>query len=212
MSEKRVNCPFCNYDIEPDCKKCPNCGSLFSEPELPNIKFNEFRMFLALDILTFGFFGTLWFFINGSAINKLADGAKDRLKLNWLVLLLILNLGAYLFYLNDSLTGIPVSILVFLQIIIYMALTYRVIRIIEKYTEKTYGVRLEHNPYYIVIFNVLYLIHYIDTYAERVQQIHEYFDIKSPQMILLIFLLLVIQFVACLDTNIHSFYKWLFGF
>ena len=79
MSEK-VNCPFCNYNIEPDCNKCPNCGSLFSEPELPRIKFNEFRMFIALDILTFGFFGTLWFFINNGAINRLAEGIKDKIR------------------------------------------------------------------------------------------------------------------------------------
>ncbi|MBR1776855.1 zinc ribbon domain-containing protein [bacterium] len=211
MAEK-INCPFCGNIIDTDSTRCPNCAALFSEPELPNLKFKEFGIFLALNILTYGFFGTLWFFINGRSINKLSNNLKDKIKLNWLVGLLVLNFAAYVFYLNKPSAGIILSLIVFLQILIYISLTYRVIRIIEKYTEKNYGVTLEHNPYYIAIFNILYLIHFIDTYENRVLQTHEYFDAKSPQMILLIGILLILQFVACMDSNIHNFYRWLFRF
>ena len=93
-----------------------------------------------------------------------------------------------------------------------MLLTYRVIRIIQKYTKQTYDVTIEYNPFYIIIFNILYLIHFIDTYKARVMQIHEHFNWKSPQIIILALLLLIIQFMACWNTNIHQFYKWLFGF
>ena len=211
MSQE-IKCPFCENLIEEDIYKCPSCGAIFKNPELPGIKFQDFRFFVALCVLTFGFFTTVWFFINNRAINKLCDRKKDNIKLNWLVLLLLINCSFYIFYLFQFSSVKLLSFLVFTSILILMALTHRIIRIIQKYTLKTYGVNIEFNPYYIVIFNVLYLVHFIDTYQDRVNQIHSYFDIKSPQMILLIILLLIIQFMACLNPNIHSMYKWLFGF
>jgi len=211
MSEK-VNCPFCGNLIEEDAYKCPNCDAVFKTPELPYIRFQDFRIFLALDVMTFGFFTVIWFFVNVRLINKLCEKNRDRIKLNWLVLLLLMVVCSYMFYLFKFKAGYLLSILVFASILLLIALTHRVIRIIQKYTLKTYGVELEYNPYYIAIFNVLYLIHFIDTYQDRVNQVHSYFNIKSPQMILLIILLLITQFMACLDPNIHNLYKWLFGF
>lgn len=211
MSEK-VNCPFCNNLIDNDAYKCPNCDAIFKTPELPFVKFQDFRAFLALEVLTFGLFGVFWFFINGRAINKLAGNIKDNIKLNWLVLLLLSVLCSYIFYLFKFQTGYMLSILVFVSILVFIALTHRVIRIIQKYTLRVYGVEIEYNPYYIAIFNILYLIHFIDTYQDRVNQVHSYFNPKSPQMILLIILLLIIQFGVCLDPNVHNLYKWLFGF
>ena len=61
MSEK-INCPFCGNLIDADALRCEQCGALFKEPELPGIKFKEFGPFLAIDILTFGFFSTIWVF------------------------------------------------------------------------------------------------------------------------------------------------------
>lgn len=75
MSEE-INCPFCGNLIEVNAIKCPNCNALFKDPELPNIKFQEFGPFLAIDFLTYGFFATIWFFINGKAINHLTEGKK----------------------------------------------------------------------------------------------------------------------------------------
>lgn len=211
MSEK-INCPFCDNIIDSDAYKCQSCDAVFKTPELPEIKFQDFRIFIALSVLTFGLFNTLWFFINGRAINKLSGNIKDNIKLNWLFLLLLSNISVYIFYLFKFSSIKLLSLLVFTSIIILMALTHRVIRIIQKYTLRIYGVDLEYNPYYILFFNVFYLIHFIDTYQDRVNQVHAYFNMKSPQMILLIILLLIIQFIACLDPNTHNLYKWLFGF
>ena len=155
MSEK-VNCPFCGNIVESDAYKCPSCGSLFSEPKLPDVKFQEFRIFLALTFLTGGLFSILWFFINAKPLTKLTTTKKDSVKLNiWLILLIVLFI---LLYMGVSRYLVPSLIL-----LILINLTYRTLRIIQKYTKETYGVTPEINPYYIVIFNVLYLIHFIDT-------------------------------------------------
>ena len=209
MSEK-VNCPFCGNIVEADSYKCISCGSLFEDPELPNIKFKEFGSFFALLVLTFGLFGIFWILVNINAINQLAVNTKDKFKLNVLILISILDVGLYMFCLTNHQTINLVPILTVIQCVLFMAITYRVLRIIQKYTQKRYDVNIEYNPYYIFIFNILYLIHFIDTYTNRALQIHEHFNPKSPQMILLIILLLIAQFVLCWNTNIHYFYKWLF--
>lgn len=191
---EQINCPFCGNLIDRNAIKCENCDALFKEPELPNIKFKELAPFLVIDILTIGFFSTIWFFINGKAINNLVenDNKKDMIKLNWLFLLLAVNGGFYLFFFfKHAAFLILFSIL---QCIIYVALTYRVLRIIQKYTSQLYNVDIAFNPCYLVFFNIIYLIHFIETYQNRVFHTHEYFDWKSPQAIFLIILLVLIIF------------------
>ena len=112
-------------------------------------------MFLALDVLTFGFFASLWFFINYKAINFLAKTEKDTIKFKWLVLLLLISLLVYVFYV----------------------------------------VTLDFNPYYVFFFSVLYLVHFIDTYTDRVDNSHEYFDFRSPQGMALIILLVIFALI-----------------
>lgn len=210
MSEK-INCPFCSSMIEADAYKCTNCGSLFADPELPNIKFKEFGKFFALLVLTFGLFGILWILINIKSINSLSVSKSDSIKFNTLITVSILDVIGYILCLTNIHTINLVPFLTIIQCLIFMALTYRVLRIIQKYTKQKYDVDLEFNPYYIVIFNILYLSHYIDTYSNRVMQIHEHFNPKSPQMIFLILILLIIQFVMCWNSGVHNFYKWLFN-
>lgn len=189
MSEK-INCPFCGSLIDINTIKCPSCDALFKEPDLPGIKFKELGPFIAIDLFTFGFFSTIWFFINGKAINQLTEGKKDGIKLNWLVLLLAINGGGYLFFFYKN--AAYLMLLSVLQCLIYIALSYRVLRIIQKYTSKMYNSEIDFNPYYMVIFNVLYLVHFIETYQNRVYHTHEYFDWKSPQAIFLLILLIII--------------------
>ena len=210
MSDK-VNCPFCGNVIENDAYRCNTCGSLFTDPELPDIKFKDFATFVALLVLTFGLFGIIWTLINIKAINQLTTNNRDGLKLNILIAISLLDIFAYMLCLAIYPITNLVPVLTALQCIIFMAITYRVLRIIQKYTQKNYDVTLEFNPYYIVFFNILYLSHFIDTYSNRVMQIHEHFNAKSPQMILFIILLLIIQFVMCMKPEVHQFYKWLFG-
>jgi hypothetical protein len=210
MSEK-VNCPFCGNIVDSDAYKCESCGSLFEEPSLSSLKFKEFGTFVALLVLTFGLFGIVWLFLNIKAINKLVVNPKDSMKFNTLIVISILDIAAYMVCLAFTPITNLVPFLTIIQCLIFMAITYRVLRIIQKYTQKRYGEDLEFNPYYIVFFNMLYLIHFIDTYPDRVLHIHEHFNPKSPQMILLILILLIIQFFLCWNTNVHGFYKWLFS-
>lgn len=200
---ENINCPFCGNIIKSDVIKCPFCGALFKEPELPGIKFKELGPFIAIDVLTFGFFSTLWFFINGRAINKLVENPKDSLKLNWLVTLLAVNGGFYLFFFLKN--AVFLAILTLLQCFIYIALTYRVLRIIQKYTIKTYNAEIPFNPHYMLIFNIFYLVHYIDTYCDRVYHRHEYFDWRSPQAIMLIILLLIVVFMMRFGYEIYEY-------
>lgn len=209
--ENKINCPFCGNLIEVSAYKCPHCDALFAEPELPEIRFQAFAPFIALNILTFGLFSTFWFFANIKPVNKLVNNTKDGIKVNWLFGLLLLNIVLYFFYLAHNAQSWILSLIVLIQIGVYIALTYRVLRIIQKFTQKKYNVNLEINPFYVAIFNILYLSHFIDTYKDRVMQVHEYFNAKSPQIILLVILLLIIQFMACLNTSTHQFFKWLFG-
>ncbi len=188
-----IACPFCGNIINKNAFRCEQCGALFREPFLPGLKFTELVPFMAIDLLTLGFFSTIWFFINGKAVNKLVFGVKDGLKLKWLVALLAVNGGFYLFYFYQHAAFL--ILFTVLQCLIYIALTYRVLRIIQKYTQNTYEVSVNINPYYIILFNVFYLVHFIDTYSKRVQGIHAHFAWKSPQGIILIILLLIIIFL-----------------
>ena len=202
MSEK-VNCPFCGNIVETDLYRCPKCESLFKEPELPYIKFKEFRIFIALSVLTGGLFCVLWFLINAKAINKLVVNTKDALKLNWLVLILALDLVAFcLGYIRYSAAAITVIVLI--------ALTYRTLRIIQKYTLKTYNVLPDINPYYIGIFNVIYLVHFIDTYNDRILEVHEHLNLKLPHIIVILFLIIMFQCAYAYNPVIYNFYRWLF--
>ena len=204
--EEKVNCPFCGNIVNKDDIKCGSCGSLFVEPNLPNIKFNEFWIFMVLLVLTGGLFGIFWFAINLKAINNLVTNPKDKIKFNWLFIILLLDIAA-IFALAK-----PQPLFIAVMSLTYIALTYRTLRIIQKYSLKTYDVLPETNPYYIWIFNILYLIHYIDTYTNRVLQVHTYFNPKSPYMIMFLILLLILQIINCMNPATHQFYRWLFGF
>ena len=206
MSNEKVNCPFCENMVDADAYRCSSCGALFAEPELPNVKFQEFRIFLALALLTGGLFSIFWFIINAKPLTKLTRNRTDSIKLNiWLILLIVLFI---LLYMDVSRYLVPSLIL-----LIMINLSYRTLRIIQKYTKETYGVTPEINPYYIIIFNVIYLIHYIDTYKDRVLEIHEHFNYKMymPLMIALILAFIALQCLCILSPDAYNFYQWIFG-
>lgn len=189
---EKINCPFCDEKIDNDSLKCPNCNALFKEPVLKGISFNELVPFSIIDVLAFGFFSTIWFFINFKAINKLTSSSKDGLKMHWLIFLLGINAVFYMLCYFQK----PTFLIIFsvIQCFIYIALTYRVLRIIQKYTSTVYNVELSFNRYYLFFFNIFYLIHFIETYTDRVFHTHEYFDVKSPQTIFLLIILLILLF------------------
>lgn len=171
MSEN-IKCPFCEASIANDIDICPSCHSWFKEPSLSGFKFTEFRVFVALSILSLGFLNLFWVFINKRPIENLIIKQRDKIKLDRLLLSLFL---AIILYLTVVFLPVAVPLIFGLNI----ALTYRVLRIIQKYTKKKYNVSLDINPYYIFFFNVLYLVHFIDTYTDRVINEHEYYNFKS---------------------------------
>ncbi len=202
MSEV-VKCPFCENLVESDTERCLKCGAFFKEPELKGLKFQDFGVFFALQILTFGLFSTLWFFINFRAINNLAVNERDCLKFKWLAAILGLSIIAYAGYiLSDVEFSHSVAVVVgLIQYIISVALAYRTLKIIQRYTIVKYGETLELNPYYIAIFSVLYMSHFIDTYTKRVMNSHEYFSFKSPQGVALLVVIAVLAIL--LGIHLH---------
>lgn len=191
--QENIICPFCNNSLTGEEIKCPSCGALFKEPELKEIKFKEVVPFGIIDILTLGFFSTIWFFINFKSINNLIGSNKECLKFSWLMFLLASNGIFYLMCLFNK----PSMLVIFsvIQCLIYIALTYRVLRIIQKYTLSTYETTLEYNPYYLFLFNIIYLVHFIETYTDRVFHTHEFFNIRTVQSIMLFIIFLILIFI-----------------
>ena len=52
MSEE-ISCPFCGNSIQSDALKCEECGALFKEPSLPNIKFKELNQIIENKFIMF---------------------------------------------------------------------------------------------------------------------------------------------------------------
>ena len=90
-----VKCPFCDFNVDNDVEICPKCKSWFVEPYLPNMKFVEFRSFIALSILSLGFFNLFWFFINKKAIVNLIIKPSDKIKFERLLLALFVSILIY---------------------------------------------------------------------------------------------------------------------
>ena len=181
---ENVKCPFCETVVSNDIDICPNCKSWFKEPNLTGFKFTEFRTFIALSIISLGFLNLFLIFINKKSIDALIVKERDSLKLNRLLFCLFL---AIILYLTIVFLPLAVPLIFGLNI----ALTYRVLRIIQKYTQKKYNVCLDINPYYIFFFNILYLVHFVDTYADRVINEHEYYNFKNFNSYAFIFVLIL---------------------
>ena len=195
---EQVKCPFCENSVDSDTERCLSCGAYFTEPQLKEIKFKDFGIFFAMQLLTFGLFAILWFFINFRAINNLTVNARDSLKFKWLAVLLGISLLGYIGYILSDIKfshGVAVIVAV-IQHLIGIALSYRVLKIIQRYTRDKYGEILDLNPYYIIIFSVLYMSHFIDTYTKRVMNSHDYFSFKSPQGVALITVLAILAVLA----------------
>ena len=182
---ENIKCPYCEALVENDIEICPNCKAWFVEPYLSCFKFTNIRIFIILSILTIGFFNIFWFFINKNAIESLIIKKSDKKKFNKLFIGLLIAVGLYFMLILAPLA----AILIF---IFNVALTYRTLRIIQKYTQNKYDRELDINPYYVLFFNVLYIVHFIDTYTDRVINTHDYFDFKTPYGFGLIVLLILL--------------------
>ena len=125
-----------------------------------------------------------WFFINKNTIKNLIIKDSDRKKFNRLLVGLLIVVGLYF-------TLILVPLATILMFIFNVALTYRTLRIIQRYTQNKYDRALDINPYYVFFFNVLYIVHFIDTYTDRTINTYDYFDFRTPKGFVLIVLLIL---------------------
>lgn len=193
MENNLIPCPYCGQMISNDAEKCPKCGEIFQERTIP-VKIDSLGLFLVLNFFTLGLYQNVWLLKNLSKINDMAQAKKDKLKLGIPVVILVCsvlflaaNFFTYAYYLFGTVPNemfLLAACLWFLSrplfwicwILMYI-ISYRILRIIEKYTYRQYDIRILHSEigwlFCPVIFLPLtipmfYLIYFIYTYKERV--------------------------------------------
>lgn len=180
-----IKCPYCERLIESNVKKCPYCGEYFVERTIP-IQINSLGWFIVFSILTCGIYPLIWLFINLPKFDLMAISSKDRLKLiipTFLITLLFIPIVAALFImsyyigvhqiksflvLSYVISGYVLVPIICAGIVLYYIITYRMLRIIEKFTFNEYKVNIYHNDVCWILFGFLYVIYFIYSYNRRV--------------------------------------------
>lgn len=163
MDEKLVSCPYCGQQINNDDEKCSNCGEFFVEPNLSEFRLVSIPLFLVFESLfsAFGFpflYSLLWILFNHNNICKIAiekDLKKFKILFAWFCIFVLLTIIVKVFMLID--------------VILEIFITYRILRIIEKFTLKKYNSPVTHHEVGMIFFRTLYIVYYIDTYLIRVK-------------------------------------------
>ncbi len=190
MEDNFVSCPYCGCKITNDVERCPQCHEYFTERSLP-IKVDSLGWFLVLNIITLGLYQTIWILKNLSKINDMALSKKDKLKLDIPVCILILSVlyltvqfVSYIVYLFGFVSKLQVLVFLFfwllsspvflLSVLLLFVISYRILRIIEKYTYHKYGIKIYHSEWgfyassLVLVTPLFYLIYFIYTYKVRV--------------------------------------------
>lgn len=193
MSNNLVPCPYCGYMIDNSITRCPKCNEIFEERTLP-IEVDSLGRFIVLNFFTLGLYQNIWLLLNLKTINNMASSKKDKLKLDVPAFMLILSLlflasqlSSYVFYLFGTISKFMLLIaaclwvlsspLFWISCILMYIISYRVLRIIEKYTYKHYDIRISHSEagwlfcplIFLPLFTpFFYLIYFIYTFKERV--------------------------------------------
>ncbi len=163
MDEKLVLCPYCGQQINNNDEKCPNCGEFFVEPNLSEFRLISIPLFLVFESIlsSFGFpffYSLIWILFNHNNICKIAiekDLKKFKILFVWFCIFVLLT--------------IIVKVFVLIDVILEIFITYRILRIIEKFTLKKYNSPVTHHEVGMIFFRTLYLVYYIDTYLIRVK-------------------------------------------
>ncbi len=163
MENQKVACPYCGHKINNSIEKCPNCGEFFVEPAISGFKFVSIPSFLICETIlnAFGLFfiySLFWISSNFKNIRNIAI-QRDLNKFN----ILFISFCIFVFF---SIIFKPLFLLV---VIIEIMLSYRILRIIEKFTMKEYNSSVTHHEIGMLIFRTLYVVYYLDTYAMRVK-------------------------------------------
>lgn len=162
MSENlEVNCPYCGEIISNSVEQCPHCKEFFKEPYIPNIKFTSIYLFLFLNTLTCGLFGFLWVLINYKALTDIAS-QKDIYKFKILTIISLVIIFCIF-------TPIFLLLIPFIYLI-----SYRILRILEKFALKKYNAPIIHNEAGFILFNIAYVVYFVDTFKERIYEPYEH--------------------------------------
>ena len=194
MSEEQITCPYCNAAIDKDSEKCPNCGEHFKEVSIP-LKIDSLGKFVVFNIITLGLYQYIWLIFNLKNINEMIVKEKDKKKLNFPIIILAIialisivnvlvfkifgaielpqNLAVIYFIIGKIIRPIFFS----LGLILTYIITYRIIRIIERYTKTKYEIEITHSEtawllspifFTLLLSPMFYLIYFIYTFKERV--------------------------------------------
>ncbi len=158
MSEK-VKCPYCGNEIYNDAEQCEFCKEYFAEPEIKNIKLTSLGQFIVFSCLLPGVYAYLWSLLNYKSIINIAS-SRDRAKLKTMLIL------ALPFCIVAGIIN-PIVLVITAKIFL-LGISYRILRIIEKYSLIKYNSAVTHNEYGWFIFDVLYIVYFLGTYPERV--------------------------------------------
>ena len=163
INNAQVNCPYCGALINNNVEFCPNCKEWFCVPELSGFKYISISGFLIFAVLCEAFklpliYSLVWIALNFNYFVKLAI-PKDLKKFKILFILFVVSVfGLFL-----------TKFFAIVAIVFEMLICHRMLRIIEKYTLKKYGSPISHHEIGMLLFRTLYVIYYIDTYAQRVK-------------------------------------------
>ena len=160
-AENKIACPYCGFEISNNVEFCPNCKELFTEPDIKGFKFVSIGNFIVFAILfaACGFYylyPAIWTLLNYKTFKQIAN-PKDYKKFMMLFIpFFILALVPF------------VKLLGLICITLEIALCYRMLRIIEKHTVVKYDSPVTHHEIGMIFFRMLYVVYYLDTYAQRV--------------------------------------------
>lgn len=189
IEEKKVNCPYCGAEIDNSVERCPNCKEWFVEPHLEG--FNLISIPLNVAFMTvfgavgmFYIYSLIWVFFNTKAFLNIAvpkDAKKFKILLAAAVILVFLTLISKYF--------------IALDVAVFILLSYRMLRIIEKYTLKKYNSPVTHHELGMLFFRVLYVIYYIDTYKQRVYDPMQRYCLEKRKWFEYLVLCIVLSFL-----------------
>jgi len=194
MSEEQITCPYCNAPLSEGIEQCPNCGEHFKEISIP-LKIDSLGKFVVFNVITLGLYQYIWLLFNLKNINKMIVKEKDKKKLNFpIIILAIISLICVTDVLAFKIFGmieLPQNLAIIhfllgkiigptffvLGLLLTYIITYRTVRIIERYTKNKYNKEISHSDTWMFFSTLLfmpllspmfYLIYFIYTFKERV--------------------------------------------
>lgn len=189
IEEKKTNCPYCGNEIYNNVEQCPNCKEWFIEPHLEgfnliSIPLNVAFMTIFSAVGMFHVYSLLWILFNTKAFLKIAL-PKDVKKFK--ILLFLFTISVLLTVISKIFITIDVALSIFLS--------YRMLRIIEKYTLKKYNSPVTHHELGMIFFRILYVVYYIDTYQQRVYDPKQRYCLEKRKWFEYLALCVVLSFI-----------------